>query len=139
MESKASLMVLQYATCVDGHTQLWAKMQKHKLYVGDLTHGLTEALKKKILKAEEKLLELNSESCFSLNKVFNKKGRPRNVVIVSGNWKLNFGGRSKTIKIRHETRSADIAYLTLKVCMHYGIDENSVDAMIIRHSIAAMA
>ena len=122
----------------EGITKIFGKLDSHVIYLGDLTKGFTASLKKKIGGVEEKLLELQSKDSFSLNKVFKPNGRLRNVVKVNGCWKLKFGSQSKTITMKHVTRNADVSYIALRVCMFYGIDENSVDALIIRHAVNSM-
>lgn len=122
---------------LDG-SDVFGKLDSHVIYLGSLTKGFTEGLKKKIAGVEEKLLELQSQDSFSMNKVFKPNGRLRNVVKVNGCWKLKFGNQSKTITMKHVTRNADVSYITLRICMFYQIDENSVDALIIRHAVNSM-
>ncbi len=126
------------ATIVLDGSNVFGKLDNHVIYLGDLTKGFTEGLKKKISNVEEKLLELQSKDSFSMNKIFKSNGRLRNVVKVNGCWKLNFDGKSKTITMKHVTRNADVSYITLRICMYYQVDENSVDALIIRHAVNSM-
>lgn len=122
----------------DYPVKLYARSESYSVYLGDLAKGFTLTLKKKISSAEEKLLEQKSLNTFSLNKIFKPNGRLRNVVIVNNNFKLKLGDKSKTLRVRHETKEADVTYLCLRLCLYYGINENSVDAMIIKHALRTM-
>jgi hypothetical protein len=122
----------------DFPVRLYAKSESYCVYLGDLAKGFTSILKNRIRGAEEKLLEQKSLDSYSLNKVFKPNGRLRNVVIVNNSFKLKLGTKSKTLKIRHETKEADISYLCLRLCLYYNICENSVDALIIKHALRTM-
>ena len=83
------------------------------------------------------LNRLKRETACSLE-IFNKKGNVRGVVIYGGYWKLNFLSVPTTKCADLFTLKADIEYITLRVCLHYGISEQSVTSYVIRHALRSL-
>lgn len=88
-------------------------------------------------KLKEAINQLVAQSPVPLD-IFNKNGLVRKVAIYGGYWVLNFTPVPVRLPAKRLTLEGDVQYIALRVCMQYGIQEDSVTFHVIKHALRSL-